>query len=251
MNISLSAIKDMIHKRNPFVDVVFGRSACVGQDVLRLRQSKTGENIRFINLQKGRLDLFFDWLDGSTAPNPELIKPYIIRPDVFGLIRQQRSIKWLKYSNPKYLFIDLYSELTDQKFTHRKEGWSFACHYSDINHSGDFDQAFTSDGLMPKEDFEFFYDKLFTWFNINYPVRPIIAVHYSARYDERSEFKERVACQNQALRELAPKYPNLINLELTEEDFLVFPYHYSDKTLAKNLDLWSRLEGLTKGSDEL
>ncbi len=248
---SWPGFKDMLHKRNPFVDVVYGRSACVGQDILKLRLQKTGENIRFINLQKGRLDLFFDWLSGKAHPKPSIIKPYILRHDLFGLIKQQEKLKWFNYPAPKYLFLDLYSELTDQKFTHRKEGWSFACHYSDIDHSGDFDQVFSSDGLLPKESFKFFYDKLFAWFNTSYPDRPIIVVHYSARYDERPEFKDRVECQRRALRELASNYSNLINLELADEDFLVFPYHYTDKTLVKSINLWSHLSGLTKGPDKL
>jgi hypothetical protein len=90
---SWPGFKDMLHKRNPFVDVVYGRSACVGQDILKLRLQKTGENIRFINLQKGRLDLFFDWLSGKAHPKPSIIKPYILRHDLFGLIKQQEKVK--------------------------------------------------------------------------------------------------------------------------------------------------------------
>lgn len=251
MGFSLAIIKDIIHKRNTFIPVVFGRSACVGQDVLAARLKSLNQKIRFINLQKGRLDLLFSWLDGAPRPKAKIVKPYLVRQDVFGLIKQQEKLKWFNHQDPQYLFIDLYSELTDQKFTHRQEGWSFACHYTDIDHSGNFDQIFSSDGLLPVTEFKKHYKQLFDWFGKNYPTKKIIIVHYSAKYDQRQVFKERVIAQNLALRELSVDYPNLINLELNDDDFLVFPYHYSDKTLAKNIDLWSDLEGLTNDSSKL
>jgi len=244
MEISWSIVKEIIRKRNIFIEAVLGRSACVGLDVLQTKIKNNQGKIRFINVQKGRLDLLLSWLNGAKRPKAKLIKPYIISRGVFGLIKQQESLKWLKIKKAKYLFMDTWSELSDQKFTHKKDGWSFCCSFTDINFKSNFSDIFSCEGWLSDEEIVYYYKTFFEWWRQHYVGKKIIIMFYSPKFDQREKFKERVYRINQLISRVSANYGFVATLELDDNQVFIepFDYHYSGKTLQAFVDKWSELE---------
>ena len=163
---------------------------------------------------------------------------------MFPLIQQQQNLNWFKYKhNWQYLLMDSYSELADQKFTHKKDGWSFCCHYTDINHSEEFNREFICDGLLSVDLLSKAYEDFFDWYEIKYPGKKIIFIHYSSTYDQRPKFAERAQKIREIIISNAQKRSYLIDLyiddslyEPNEQDD--FPYHYSNATYKEILRVW-------------
>lgn len=239
------ALKSIINQRNIFADVALGRFACVGERVLRAKIDASHNNLRFFNIQKGRLDLLLDWIDGKDRPKAKLIKPYIANQGVYGLIKQQQKFNWLKHKKFNYLFMDTWSELGDQKFTHKKEGWSFCCNFPDINYQSDFKEKFSFHGLLSEEEILKSYELFFNWFKVTHPGKQIFIMYYSPKFDRREKFKERVTVINNSIAELTNNYNFIINLRLEDDQVYLpdyFNYHYSDVTIKSYVDKWAQVE---------
>ena len=97
-----------------------GRVACMGQDVLSLLNI----DVPMLNVQKGRVDYL-----NNIADNPKRkartaqVVTFIPRNDIKGLVLQQE----IRYGNslkaPIALYMDSFSELTDQLFIQRNQKW--------------------------------------------------------------------------------------------------------------------------------
>ena len=224
---------------------ILGRVACLGNDLYALRyQRKYG--FRLINQQKVRVDLWLEWSSNSAKPRPELVKSHMSRPDVYPLIENQAALPWLAERKFEFLLMDSFAELTDQKFTHRKEGWSFCCHYSDLKHSDDFDADFEGHGLLPIGDIEAAYTRFFEWFEKEHAGKEVIFLHFPTALDERTLYKERGAEILRAITKLQSNKPFIHNVSVddnsvgwNENDR--FPYHFSKSTNLAFVERWNKL----------
>lgn len=225
--------------------IAFGRVACIGKDVFALRHKG---DVRLVNLQKARLDLLINWVNGAPRPKAMVVEEYMARTDVFPMIEQQERIEWLTSKKiPKFIMMDSFSELTDQQFTHREEGWSFCCHYTDLNHTPEFERQFDSKGLLAIEKIEETYYNFFNWLEKTMSVRRVIFVHYSTRFDSRPEFRERANEILRVMQKLELSKPYIYNLWLNDDSYDPnegddFPYHYSKDTYQRLANLWNELE---------
>lgn len=224
---------------------ILGRVACLGSDLYSLRfQRKLG--FRLVNQQKVRVDLWLEWLEGNGRPRAELVKNLMSRPDVYPLIENQVALPWLAENDFEFLLMDSFSELTDQKFTHKKEGWSFCCHYSDINHNPEFDLDFECVGLLPIEEIEATYTRFFEWFESRHPHKKVVFVLFPTELDDRLLYKERGAEILRVMTKLQQEKRFIQNLII--DDSLVdwnendrFPYHFAKATNLAFIEAWDRL----------
>lgn len=241
-NILLSAVS-ITKKIAPFVpifkdNIVLGRTACLGSDILRLLR-KNGEKIIAINQQKVRVDLFLEWLKESPRPKSQEIKKYFRDPAIFEHLKQQEHLPWLKIKKIKYLVMDSFAELTDKKFTSLKGGWSFCCHLGDLYLTDEFKNNFKIEGVLPLEKLEETYRAFFSWFEKNYPGKNVYFIHYPSLFDSRSEYKERGAAILQTMQKISADKQFVKNIFLSEEEITEkvkadpFPYHYNDEVYQK------------------
>ena len=206
------------------------RMACLGKDVF--------SSLQLINYQKLRIDLFLNIYKTGRAPRYKTIAPFIKRPDVLPLIAQQTSIEAFtrEIQCVKHLLMDSYSELVDQQFIHRKEGWSFCANYSDLKHSLEFDETFISNGLLSTKLIK---EKYVEFFNVIWKLNSsivIIFIHFPTLLDDRALFQERGEAIFSAISEINDV--RLVNLKLSDEKVAPnlqapFPYHFSQQTIAE------------------
>jgi len=242
---ALNRIKKLRNKEK-FEHKILARVSCLGKDILKIKFDDY-KNIPTSNIQKGRLDLVLEWINGATTPKSNLIKKHLKRKDIFHLIKQQEKIAWKKYKKIEFLVLDSFSELTDQKFTHRKESWSFLAHYSDIEHSKEFTENFQCNGLLSINDIEKAYTNFFAWFEKHYPGKKIFFIHFSTKFDDREELKKRAETIKEIMLNLSNNNKNIINIFLDDNDISrnkdeSFPYHYSKKTFEKFVTNWNQYD---------
>ena len=217
--------------------VVASRVACLGKELF----SEWG----LINQQKSRADVFLKSLGHEIKPRYSEIMPFIRRKDILPLIAQQCGMPWDKIGIPGRLFImDSFSELTDQEFVHKKEGWSFCANYSDIDHNAEFKETFDAKGLLPVSQFEKTYKDFFEWLFSKNSNITILYLHFPTALDERPQFRERARCLHSALQMWEGK--GIVNVSITDNMVShaggdAFPYHYSDATYNEFRELLLRL----------
>lgn len=68
--------------------VVLGRAACLGSDIFALRHSQDKRDI-LINQQKTRVDILCKWIEGNKRPKAKQIRGYMLRADMYPLIKEQ------------------------------------------------------------------------------------------------------------------------------------------------------------------
>ncbi len=217
------------------------RVACLGKDVF--------QNSALLNKQKLRLDVYLRQLKSGRAPIYNKISPYILRHDILPLIVQQCvepwSIKLIKRS--RFFVIDSYSELTDQEFRHRQDGWSFCANYSDINYDTDFNTHYECLGLLPNDRIQGNYAEFFKWLRSINPKISIVFINFPTNLDSREKFRERGEIIYHAIESL--KLENIYNLKVNES--LVtsdasdkFPYHFSSFTKNEFIALLDQIPDL-------
>lgn len=227
---------------------IVGRVACLGHDLLRLRYADLTRRHVIHNIQKGRADLLLQWLDGAPRPNAASIQSHLLREDIANLIAEQESCAWLSVGDSaRFVMIDSFSELTDQKFTHRKLGWSFSSHYSDLNHTPELDRDFTCEGLLPLEEVESLYDRLFRWIRGRWPEAPIFYVHFPAELDTREKYRSRAERIREIVGSMAAGRPWLHDIHVPPADVTPhpgdgFPYHYGPPTYQAFTHAWQAAE---------
>jgi hypothetical protein len=236
-----------VHRKLLPKKTVLGRAACVGIDVFK-RKNKYKNNVVLVNQQKARVDLLLSWMQGEARPRADIVEKHLLRKDVFPLIVEQERLPWFNAAEKiEYLLMDSFSELTDQKFVHKSGGWAFACHYSDINHTPEFETEFECRGLLDLATLDQLYDRFFDWFEIRFPNSKVIFIHYSAKFDKREQFKDRANCIRDVVNNIGTRRPYIANLHLNDDFFLAndkddFPYHYSQDTYKKFVELWRKRE---------
>ncbi|MFT3908107.1 MAG: hypothetical protein QM737_01670 [Ferruginibacter sp.] len=213
--------------------IILSRVACLGQDVVKLKEE---QKINLINQQKVRIDLLLDRLNGAPKPIVKLIEPHLLRKDILFMLVQQEDLPWfdMKLSGDTIL-LDSYSELTDQKFVHKKDGWAFACNYTDINHTDAFKEQFDALGLLKLDELEKYYRLYFDFLNKKYPGKKIIFLHFPTALDKRQHFIERGETIIKVIEKLTKEYPGLVSIRIADKDVHPhedddFPYHYGKET---------------------
>lgn len=222
---------------------ILGRVACLGKSLLALKYP-SDDSMSLINQQKVRIDLWLDWFNGEVRPNAEVIKQYLVREDVYSLIQEQMVLPWNTNKEFNFFLIDSFAELTDQKFTHRENGWSFCCHRSDLDRSLDLDNIFECQGLLPIDKFESAYTNFFDWFENAFPGKQVIFVHFPTVLDSREVFKIRAAEIKRVMMNIESRrryikniFIDDIDVEPAETD--TFPYHYSASTNLAFIKKWN------------
>ena len=218
-------------------DWIFGRVACMGQDVLKL----TGSQTPLYNIQKGRVDYLYN-LHHNTKLHTKTSKvvEFMSRKDIIPLIAQQEIFEWKSIGLPKLIFMDSYSELTDQLFVNREKHWCFCSNYSDLLHTPEFTNNFEVKGLIAIEDIENQYRDYFELLRERFPDTPIIFMHFPVKLDNREKFKIRYRSIQDAIERISKEFPHFYSISVDEkiidwpEEKLPgienFPYHFNNRT---------------------
>jgi hypothetical protein len=216
---------------------IFGRVACMGQDVFSL----LGRSEFLYNTQKGRVDYLLNiYSNDYYKTRASKVIKFIDRNDLHSLIRQQQFFSWKQLGMPKLLYFDSYSELTDQLFINKKENWAFCSNYSDITISEQFKNDFMIEGLLPLEEIEENYKLFFKTLIKTFPDTPIVFLHFPVKLDKRPKFKERYKCILNSIEKLEGEFKNFHSIKIDEEivdwpesktiGIEDFPYHYNKAT---------------------
>jgi hypothetical protein len=235
LSIRLTKLRNAFLYHNPFCqkEIILGRNACLGNELLRVLIKKNKKYL-VINQQKTRIDVFMECINGAPCPQAaEIIKNFRIkRHDLAELIKQQEKLPWLKNKHPvKLLVMDSFSELTDKKFTHKKRGWSFSCHWNDLKHDQNFEQEFSCSGMLPLEELEKNYQNFFAWAEKTHPGIKIFFIHYPDQLEKREKYLQRSQKIKEVLEKIAIQKPFIKNIILEKEKTTSspqdeFPYHY-------------------------
>lgn len=216
---------------------MLGRHACLGRDVINL----TNNHYRIFNIQKGRVDFLLSNIEGGNKPirTTEIAK-FLNRKDIIPIFRQQEYCQNLPKYPPKYVYMDSFSELVDQLFTHRATGWNGCCCYSDIDHTEEFRKIFTDDGLLDIDKLESSYRNFFNFIKAKYGDVPIIFLHFPMALEVRGKFLERGRAILKIIDNLSNEYSRLYSISIDEtvvsssnemaDELKNFPYHYNKET---------------------
>ena len=210
---------------------VLGRVACLGADTYPMLNT----NLPLINIQKGRVD--YIWrvnkkVKGAIAKTTKIV-PYIKREDIKGLIVQEEFSHLSFPSNPAFIFLDSYAELTDQLFVAKNQNTSFCCNYSDLDPS--FNNEFTAEGLLPLKDLSEHYRNFFTLLRERFGNIDIIFIHFPCKLDNRIEFINRHHKIKEVIAEMSHTFQPFYVYEVPDEIVQHakddnFPYHYHEST---------------------
>lgn len=233
-------------------DWIWGRLACLGKDVAH----HLGWTSLLVNHQKARADYIVDAIldPGSRTRLPDLDPGLFSRADVFEIQREMSRMSFPE-NPPTAIVLDSFSELTDQRFFRKGEGWSFCSHYSDL--IGDRLDGFHKGGLLAKELMPSVVVGMIGSFRVKWPEVPLFYLHFPAILDERPEFKERESVLSATLRTLQRTIPGVFSIEadpnLVEHDphatpeLRGFPYHFHPNVA---LDLASKLAAIIETTDQ-
>ena len=216
---------------------VFSRTACLGNDVYALAQIPIARH----NIQKGRCDeLLRRFLQQDKSKFSRLIFGCLTRQDIFPLIIEQERIWWKKPA-PEFVFMDSYSELTDQLFHDKTKSVSFCANYADIK-TGKADLSnINCLGLIKIEDLKDQYFRFFSMLHNLWPKTFIIFIHFPSHREKRVSFVHRAQAIREAVGQLQVDDKMIISIEIPSrgpDDFQVidddsadeFPYHYEEQT---------------------
>ena len=212
-----------------------GRYACLGTAVLEA----LGRKYKMHNMQKGRVDYQLQALKNTTTVCRSTdVLPHLAREYITPIVKQQSVL--CPSFRPEVIIIDSFSELSDQLFQHKTEGWQFCCNYMDLAHSDEFVANFNSLGLVALERLQDMYTSMLAEIEIRWPHTPIIYLHFPDALEEREVFVQRgreirrvvevCARQHTTLHSFSVpseivKYPKLMEPGLEN-----FPYHYNQAT---------------------
>lgn len=166
---------------------ILGRVACLGSEIInRLRLQKS-----LINHQKSRVDFLLEISNNPRIkPIAKKIYPFLARSYIAGTIKQQES-DFFSYKKPDFIFMDSFSELTDQMFVEKNTRKIFLANYSDVKHDKNFISRFDNNGLLSIDDLYQNYDLFFSKISFIYPNVKVIFIHFPTVLDTRYSFRER------------------------------------------------------------
>ena len=212
---------------------IFSRCACLGNDVLKL----ISPNQKIFNIQKGRSDFIIRMMNNQQENvKYDLVYPFLKRKDIYHMLIQQSFVKEIfSLHPPKVIFIDSYSELTDQLFSVNNK-WSFCCNYTDLNaEKNNIWKNFNRLGLMSICNIEKYYFDFFSLLRLYFKDIPIVFIHFPTKLDDRKKFKNRGKKIKSALSIIKKKFKyfyeieannNIVNFDPEDK----FPYHYNKET---------------------
>jgi hypothetical protein len=216
---------------------IFARIACLGKDVLKILPN----DMQTLNVQKGRIDYLIDIIDKPKQKTRTLrVQKYFERQDIIPLMAELETWQWRILKPPKVVLMDSFSELSDQLFFHRRDKWRFCCHYSDINHTNEFENKFACEGLLQIDKIEEYYTKFFSHVRRLYDMVPIIYLCFPVKLDSRDKFKMQHQAIINSIRNVSkhfqPFYVICVDDEIVDwpEEKVPglerFPYHFNSKT---------------------
>jgi|APSaa5957512535_1039671.scaffolds.fasta_scaffold94780_1 hypothetical protein len=217
---------------------ILGRVACLGLELFN--RSFSGNIYKLINTQKGRVDCLSDYAYGKEKkPYSRDIFDYLKRHDIASLIVQQQIFS-LPNKSPKYILMDSYSELTDQKFISIEDRYAFCCNYSDLNFDKKAKMLFRCEGLLSIAELERHYTIFFDMLINTYGNVPIIFIHFPSELESREKFKNRADRILVAISKVQKKYNRFHQVIVSPSTALLvdeggdsdFPYHYNESVYA-------------------
>lgn len=225
------------HVRTLSKDWVWGRVACMGKDVYALLDTQ----LPLFNVQKGRIDYILDAIsDRRLKARPQEVAKCMARKDVLPLIAQQGDLTWLRMRPPIAVYMDSFSELTDQLFVHRQKKWQFCCNYSDLQHTERFVSQFEQRGLLPVLDLPTYYRNFLSITRERWGDIPIIYLHFPVKLEKREKFRVRYQYILEAITQMAEEFQPFHSLTVNDEfvdwpeerapGLEDFPYHYHQRT---------------------
>lgn len=215
---------------------ILGRVACLGNEIINM----LGLEKSLINHQKSRVDFLLELSSNSKVrPVAKRIYPFLERVYISGTIKEQES-DFFGYNKPNLIFMDSFSELTDQIFMEKNSERKFLANYSDVKHDKYFKNKFDYGNLILIEDLYKSYDMFFNKvFNI-YPNTNVIFIHFPTTLDTRNKFRARGDEIFKVINELMDKYSYLHSVHVEDkfvfkseeesDELKDFPYHYGKKT---------------------
>jgi hypothetical protein len=212
-----------------------GRFACLGSAVLDV----LGRRYKIHNIQKGRVDYLLEAHENSSLLcKATVAKTYLARSYLAHTLDQQEKI--CPSFKPELVFIDSFSDLTDQVFEHTEQHWKFCCNYQDIQHSDYFSANFIGRGLLDLETLNQNYLSAIKLIEARWPSIPIIYLHFPNVLERREKFIERAQQIKSVVDMLAINHDNLFSFsvpssivkhpEIIETGLEDFPYHYNKNT---------------------
>jgi hypothetical protein len=220
---------------------IIARHACLGSDVLKLLETKA----KIVNVQKGRVDYILKCMKDSKFKSKSFkVVNHLKRSEILGCVIQEEVLfDWLRPKNPVALLMDSMAELADQEFQHKKDGWSFHASYSDINHTENFKNLFSSNGLLPIESLNEHFNNYFTMVRKLYPNIPIFYLHFPYKLENRQIFIDRALSIKKIIEAIADLDPLFFSIsipdelvdwdEFRSEEMLNFAYHYNQTTYSE------------------
>lgn len=229
---------------------IWGRLACLGKETL----AHLGLEASVVNHQKARADYVVDaYLDPGSRVRPgELAPELFVRKDVLDL---QSELADLGFAGepPLAIFLDSFSELTDQRFYHREHGWSFCSHYSDVD--GNDLKEFVSTGLLPMELIPGSIFSMIRVLRSFWPESPIFYIHFPTDLDARPQYRERAETIRGALERIRTRVDGVFSIEAhpllvaadpdAPPELVGFPYHFHRDV---SLDLAAKIAELVEAS---
>lgn len=229
--------KSFKFQKNEFV---LSRIACLGQDVYKELEIKRP----LLNMQKGRIDYLLSiYQAASSCAKSSMAAPFLKRKDIIPLLVEQACIKWFQVPSPYAIYMDSFSELTDQLFQHKDDNWKFCSNFSDINHSENFNENFNKDGLLSIESLKQYYLNFFQLITVRYPKVPIVFLHFPVTLDNRKKFQDRYEAILSAVNDISKELDTLHSISIDDsvvdwpeekiEGLEKFPYHYNKGTYSE------------------
>lgn len=212
--------------------IVFGRLACLGRDVVKYAFQEYS-NIQVVNQQKSRIDQETKIIEGAARPKSALIKQVLKRGYVYPLIQEQEMQPWIGKTSD-LMIMDTFSELTDQLFYHKRFGWGFCSHYSDLNASHPDFSNFVCGGLLDETKVFGFYTGFFQKIKEKLGVKKIIIIEFPTKFEVREKYIRRGVSLSAALRSISSGDPSLRFIEIPSQYVLRsvddnMPYHFSSR----------------------
>ena len=228
---------------------ILGRMSCLS-DRIMVRFDHKAE---ITALYKAKTGMMLRWLDGEKRPNAEVLKPHMLREDVWGLVKQQQDFCWSNVNfKPDYIIIDSFSDVKDQEFRHKTEGWSWCAVDTDMKLDENFFNTYEQIPFPSSEEIEASLDKLFAIIKQKYDV-PVIYLHYSTKFETREDFADRGEGLIESLDKLSSKYSFVHSIHLPYDK--VFPdkdgdpYHIHNDSLYEYVNKMNQLPIVNKIKD--
>jgi len=207
---------------------VFSRSACLGNDVFALLNT----GLTRLNYQKGRIDSLLNY----EFRNNFLIRREInkIIPDlsIRKMIFEQHPTRIVKLHPPKFILMDNFSELTDQRFQVKKTGYNFYCNFSDVQESIRTSESVRRLGLVNRDSMLRSYRSFLEFVQKSWEGVPVLMIIFPQKYENREVYLEQGGMIDEVFLILQTEYDNFKVIQIDAIDVARFAgdenrYHFA------------------------